>query len=147
MEDIYHLKPLGDYSTAEKAQLSTLEDQRLSLLKAEEEAWRLNIWAIWVKSGDKNMSFFHKYANFRRITNAVWDIVGSDGQILNSQMDLDEVARLHFKHIFADPKVTNINTQLNLLKAFPKMVMDSDNVRLGAPAPLIYQLGARVLVR
>jgi len=136
MEDIFSLKPLGDFSDDQKTMLSSLEDRRLDILKAEEEVWRLKSRAIWVKCGDRNTAFFHKFANFRRITNAVWNIVGTNGQLINSQVDLKEAARQHFKMIFTDPKLVDIRSQLEFLKAYPKMVFEPDNARMGAPVTL-----------
>jgi len=89
-----------------------------------------------VKCGDNNTSFFHKFSNHRRVSNAVWDIENDDGIVVSSQRDLARTARSHFRHIFDDPKTTSIASQLTLLEVFPTLAREDDNLWLGREVTL-----------
>jgi len=88
MNEVFSDNPTGIYSEKEKDRLTDLEARKQTLLRLEEEEWRLKSRAIWVKSGDSNTAFFHKFANHRRVTNVVWDIVNYEGVTVSSQRDL-----------------------------------------------------------
>ena len=57
-----------------ETQIKLLEAERDTILREEEEKWRLRSRAVWLKSGDKNTKFFHNYAIFRRNKNHIWEI-------------------------------------------------------------------------
>jgi len=85
-----------------------LEDEKLKILRAEEEEWRLKSKALWIKGGDCNTRFFHNFANQRRVQNAIWDIQDEGGSFVNSQQELSTVAASFFGRIFKDPRSTRI---------------------------------------
>lgn len=58
--------------------INELERRKQKFLKQEEASWRLKSRATWLKEGDKNTKFFHRFANSRREKNSIWKI--SDGQ-------------------------------------------------------------------
>lgn len=45
-----------------------------NILKGREETWRLQSIAIWLKEGDDNSNFFHKFANGRKVINTIWKL-------------------------------------------------------------------------
>lgn len=60
-----------------RCHIKELERKKHNLLKQEEVSWRLKSRAIWLKEGDKNTKFFHKYENSKCERNTIWKI--SDG--------------------------------------------------------------------
>jgi hypothetical protein len=46
--------------------LHTLEAERNDILKTEEESWRQKSRATWLKCGDHNTKYFHKFSSARR---------------------------------------------------------------------------------
>jgi hypothetical protein len=61
--------------------IKILEVEPDKILQAEEEKWRLRSRALWLKSGDKNTKFFHKFASFRRNKNHIWEIRDEIGDL------------------------------------------------------------------
>ena len=38
--------------------------------------------ALWLANGDLNIEYFHTYAKKRRIASSLWELEGSDGNII-----------------------------------------------------------------
>jgi len=93
----------GTFSQEELDILSNLEGKKMLILKHEETEWRLKSRALWIKGGDLNTRFFHKFANQRRIHNSIWDLKDDHGQVVSSQKDLGSTTLNHFKFVFNDP--------------------------------------------
>lgn len=51
--------------------LTTLITKRGNILKERKETWRLRSRAIWLKEGDDNSKFFHKFVNGRKEINTI----------------------------------------------------------------------------
>ena len=43
-----------------------MELQKNELMDKEEETWRFKSWKVWIKQGDNNTKFFHKFSNMRK---------------------------------------------------------------------------------
>lgn len=54
--------------------------------------------AIWLKEGDRNMKFFHKYANARREKKTIWKIRDGNRGFFVSQQDITREVVSHFKN-------------------------------------------------
>jgi len=57
-------------------------------------------------------------------------------EVVNSQQDLAAAANSHFKKTFSDNNSSIIEEQLNLLKVFPRLALDGDNLRMGLSVTL-----------
>jgi len=63
----------GLYSLDEhKERVTSLYTMRGKILKDREEVWRLRSRAIWMKDGDANAKFYHKFSNGRKAINTIW---------------------------------------------------------------------------
>jgi hypothetical protein len=60
--------------TTLESHLKLLEAECNELLKFEEEYWRQKSHATWLKCGDRNTKFFHKFASARRNQKHIWEI-------------------------------------------------------------------------
>lgn len=96
--------------------LQNLEQLRLGLLNKEEAKWHLKIRAIWLSLGDQNNKFFHKYADYRRISNSIWSLNGPDGEIISSQQDLSVASINHFHSYYDEGQQGSIHDQLKIIK-------------------------------
>lgn len=68
-----------------RCRIKERQKKKLKILEQEEAFWRLKSRAIWVKEGDKNTKFFHKFASSRREKNSIWKISYGKGAFLYSQ--------------------------------------------------------------
>eukprot|EP00253_Pinus_taeda_P002419 PITA_02419 len=59
-------------------QIQSLELKRKHILQKRELTWRLKSRALWIRDGDKNTIFFHRYANHRRKVNSIWEIFDAE---------------------------------------------------------------------
>jgi len=50
----------------------------------EESNWRQKIQAIWIREGDNNTKYFHKFSSFYRMTNSIWEIKDDQGKKVTS---------------------------------------------------------------
>ena len=62
------------------------------MLKLEGETWRLKSSEIQLTQGDNNTEFVHKYANYRRNLNTIWDLKDENGNVVSSQHDSEKKA-------------------------------------------------------
>jgi len=65
-----------------KSMIRNLEKRKQLILLKEEITWRLKSRAIWLKEGDRNTRFFHKYTNARREKNSIRSIKDEKGNVL-----------------------------------------------------------------
>jgi hypothetical protein len=79
-----------------------LEKERKRLLLAEEEQWRQKSRAIWIKCGDKNTKFFHKYVSYRRNKKFIWEIQDESGVTHSGQEAIKTEASKFYKSFFND---------------------------------------------
>lgn len=69
-------------------------------IKKEEVFWEQRARANWLKLGDRNNAFFHKYAFQRQKMNEIKNLEASDGRFYSALDDLDVIARNFFMDLF-----------------------------------------------
>jgi len=60
------------------------------ILNMQEGKWWLKSHSIWIKGGDKNTNFFHRYASQRKRDNTIWELKNAQGRAICSKKDLQE---------------------------------------------------------
>lgn len=65
------LYPLSIEQCSSLADLLAAKDR---ILLSIEEEWRQKSRATWLMAGDRNTKFFQRYANQRRLQNAIWEV-------------------------------------------------------------------------
>lgn len=108
--------------------LSSLESRKLKILLTHEETWRLKSRAIWLNAGDLNTKFFHRYADSRRMHNAIWDLNDHGGRRIWGTDDLLGEATRHFHDYYCDPKNTSLAEQFKVIKEYPRMFNDEEGM-------------------
>eukprot|EP00253_Pinus_taeda_P017589 PITA_17589 len=83
--------------------LTELTVKRGNILKEREETWRLQSTAIWLKEGDDNSKFFHKFANGRKVINTIWKLTNEQGAEVDTFPHLPSLATSHFKQVYQAP--------------------------------------------
>lgn len=83
--------------------------------------------AIWLKQGDKNTKFFHKFANSRREKNFVWKISDGRGGFLYSQQEITNEAVNFFANQYKRSEECSFQDILWGIEVFPKMFDEDIN--------------------
>eukprot|EP00253_Pinus_taeda_P012863 PITA_12863 len=100
--------------------------------REEEEYWRQKSRTLWLHSGDKNTSFFHKQAEARKNFKSVLEIHHQDTVIKDFE-GIKRAAYSYYQDLYTAPEEPAIDPHLYPLDLIPNCVQDSDNVKLTAP--------------
>jgi hypothetical protein len=90
------------------AQIRSKEKRLDELLEEEELWWQQRSRALWLQHGDKNTSYFHIKANFRKKRNRIDSITDSQGTIQYEAKKIEQVFLDHFQNIFNSQNTYNI---------------------------------------
>eukprot|EP00253_Pinus_taeda_P017747 PITA_17747 len=134
--DLDHIHTAHDPNTMSfniRRQIAELTRRKLQLLKMEESSWHLKSRALWLRLGDRNTKFFHRYANHRREINAIWRISDGNGGFLYSQQDITNAALAHFKSQYSRGNGCAIHDILWGIEIFPTMFNDKSNDSIYQP--------------
>lgn len=88
-----------------RSNIQALKHREKKILMMEESTWRLTSRALWLKEGDQNTKFFHRYANFRRNINSIWQITDLDGHISQTQEEISDVVVNFFQNTYGTMKI------------------------------------------
>jgi hypothetical protein len=113
-----------------------LESRRNSILRSEENAWRLRSRATWLKSGDSNSKFFHKVASFNRYKKSIWSIKNAGEEVIRGQEALKEEAVSYFKQLYKAPNSHNLLEKSSTASLFPSIVSAEEAANLYNPVTL-----------
>jgi len=110
----------------QKILIRNLEKKKQQILQRKEATWRLKSRAIWLKEGDRNTSFFHRFANARRERNTIWSIKDDLGNILSSQEEITREAVSFFHSHFKRREVLFEDVMWGI-EMVPEMLDDAAN--------------------
>jgi hypothetical protein len=116
----------GSFFDVSAHTLCTLEAERKKLLLAEEERWQKKSRAIWIKSGDKNTKFFHRFTSYRRNKKYIWEVKDENGGTHSGQQAIKDEAIKYFKSFFSETGQNVIEDQINSVRLFTNFVTEDD---------------------
>ena len=110
--------------------MNASEQSRLAVLRLEHKKWvdhellsaRLQSRVSWALQGDANTKFFHAVASARKNHNAIWGLEDEAGNLVIDDQELKTMGMQYFKNIFADDNLTNIASQLKVIRLFPSFI-------------------------
>jgi hypothetical protein len=106
--------------------LKQSESERNSILKCEEEMWRLRSRALWLSSGDRNTRYFHKVVAHNRTKKHLWEIDTGDGELITDQDSLKSEAVNYYKTLYKAPSTLNILDQCKITDLFSQWVNEEE---------------------
>jgi hypothetical protein len=133
---LFHNNPSHIFNAEDINLLHELTHKKNKILAHEEATWRLRSRAIWIEKGDKNTSFFHKYASQRRNHNTIWDLTDDDGNAAITDWELHSLAFNHFRTQYQASETENIDVQYDVLQLVMRFFNESKNQNLGKPVTL-----------
>jgi hypothetical protein len=122
--------PLSDEATT-KAQSIQLQIENLH--EQDEIKWVQRSRANWMKSGDRNTSFFHNFATAQKKRNCIKCLKDGGGRWIEEEKDLEVHINNYFENLFSREVVDPDEEVIN--KVVP-CVSDDMNAALCAPIPV-----------
>ena len=80
----------------------------------------------WASQGDSNTKFFHAVASPRKNHNAIWGLEDESGILITNDLGIKELGVRHFRNIFQDDHLTNIEAQMKVVRLFPSFINDDE---------------------
>eukprot|EP00253_Pinus_taeda_P035371 PITA_35371 len=133
LDHIYSSIDPNSLSFGTRCHIAELSRLKLQFLKQEESSWQLKSRALWLKEGDRNTKFFHKFANHRREMNVIWRICDGKGGYFYTHQDITDAALNHFKKQYSRGKGSAIHDILWGIELFPSMFDDAINDSIFQP--------------
>lgn len=75
-------------------------DRYLSLLEQQEVFWKQRAKQFWLREGDQNTKFFHKYATGRKKANQLIGLQDSNGEWQENKEDIRNIIVDYFLELF-----------------------------------------------
>eukprot|EP00253_Pinus_taeda_P031968 PITA_31968 len=120
-------------SVSEFAQEKSAQKNVYCSFRKEEEYWRLKSRSLWLKSGDRNTSYFHKQCRARLSHNHIVEITSSSGQVFKGFAQIQEAATNHFKNLLSAERNGEEEDETDFLSVIPSLVSEEDNASLTSP--------------
>jgi hypothetical protein len=127
----------GALSAEDSEHLTALEFSRNSLLREEENSWRLRSRATWLRSGDANTTYFHKVASSNRNKKYIWSISSEFGGTHCGQQAIKEEAVSHFTQFFKARDSPYLSESSSIANLYPSMVTEEEADDLYRPVTLL----------
>ena len=102
-------------------------------LRKEEEFQRLKSRSLWLKSGDKNTSFFHKQYRARLSHNHISEISSSSGESFKGISQIKQAAEVHFQSLYREDGAIDSDLTSDFLSNVPNLVSAKENEELMKP--------------
>ncbi|KAH1113962.1 hypothetical protein J1N35_007340 [Gossypium stocksii] len=108
--------------------LVKLVDVKLHLnmeMDKKERYWEQHDRANWLKMGDKNTSFFYKFASQRRRTNRIHGLQRNDGSVATNSIKVGNIARDYFIDLFESRGIGNMD---HILSGIPCCISEKQKI-------------------
>ncbi|XP_056866982.1 uncharacterized protein LOC130512731 [Raphanus sativus] len=119
-----------DSTTSEE--LEALQRQLSMAFKEENTYWEQKSRNQWHKHGDRNTKFHHSTTKQRRAQNRVISIKDKNGKLVESEIEVENVAVQYFRDLFSTSLPTQIDTSLRFISE--KVSSDDNRFLLEEPS-------------
>lgn len=104
-----------------------------SLCKQEEIFWRQKSRVQWLREGERNTRFFHRFTITNRSNNRISLMKDTRGKLLNTHEDIEAMLDQHFRSIAEEIIIKRAHSIKDLTRYTPKLVIREDNFSLSRP--------------
>jgi len=101
--------------------------------RKEEEYWRLKSHSLWLETGDRNTSYFHRQFKARLSRNHISEITTNDGKLCKGTDQIKAIVVSHFHHLYSKENDDNEEGNKEFLKNILTVVTKEDNTTLLSP--------------
>uniref|UniRef100_A0A803NTP6 Reverse transcriptase domain-containing protein n=1 Tax=Cannabis sativa TaxID=3483 RepID=A0A803NTP6_CANSA len=109
--EITRIQSLGPDSSEHKIHLKNLQSQLDALLYKEEIYWKQRSRVSWLKAGDRNTKFFHRFASHRKKNNTIRYLKDDAGNSTSDPEAMFDIITSFFSSLFSsdgcDAEATN----------------------------------------
>eukprot|EP00253_Pinus_taeda_P023946 PITA_23946 len=102
--------------------------------RKEEEYWRLKSRSLWLKSGDRNTSYFHRQYRARLTRNHIAEIKTPEGSVCNSYHQIKAAAENYFMNLYRKENHSNNEEIVDIMSNIPNLISPKENAELCRPA-------------
>eukprot|EP00253_Pinus_taeda_P026199 PITA_26199 len=113
-----------------REQIHALELKKKKILQIRETSWCLKNRATWIREGDKNTKFFHRFSSHRMKLNTILQIVDGEGNFFNKQSGITALAASNFQQAYKRMDLEDADSQVWVVNEYPKMFNEEDNLEL-----------------
>jgi hypothetical protein len=136
IQKLIYTSTISALTVEETVDLSSLETNRASILREQENAWRLRSRATWLKSRDSNTRYFHKLASFNRSRKSIWSIDNNEKGTIRGQEAIKAEAVTHFKQQYKASSNQNLLEKATIADLFPHFISAEAATELYNPVTL-----------
>ena len=103
-----------------------LEKSLQSILRQEEESWRLRSRVLWLKGGDQNTKLFQNKCRENQIRNTIRELKKDDGTNITGQATIKSEVRSFFESIYNNEEDVSQENMDEMIIDIPSMVSRED---------------------
>ena len=86
---------------------------------------------MWLEDGENNTNFFHWFASRCKLSNSIWEIKKSQGELMSRDKALKSLTINLFQVSFAKPLSSSLLIQLKGIKHFPHLLWEDSCTKNG----------------
>lgn len=122
-----------DLSPTDLANEKSAQRNAYYSFRNEKKHWRLKSRSLWLKSGDRNTTYFHRQCRARLSRNHIEEITSTSGQVYKGFFQIKVAAVNHFQNLLSAERNGNEEDAVEFLTTIPNLFSVEDNDSLMSP--------------
>ena len=93
-----------------------------SIIRQEEEGWRLRLRVLWPKGGDQNTIFFQNQCRERQRRNTMRELKNEDDTVITGQATISTEVRGFFESLYNDEEYVSQECMEEIVRDIPALI-------------------------
>ena len=110
-----------------------LEKILQSIIRQEEEGWRLQSRVLWLKGGDQNTIFFQNQCRERQRRNTMRELKNEDDTVIIGQATISIEVRNLFESLYNDEEYVSQEYMEEMVRDIPALISPKEIIQLESP--------------